>query len=225
MAVAFDASSEVAETTGDPSWTHTPVGTPKGVLVYIGQRGVNTDQVTTVTYGGVAMTRLEKVDDNAGELLTAYLYFLGSSIPTGAQTILVDQTGGAAKKCMAISVTASGDTAVEDSNVASGDAANPSVALTTGASQETWASGFLVSGHNATSGVTAGSGFTMVLQSDTGNQVFNLERITANDAGGGVTVDFTAAIEDVAMVAVAVKEAGGGGAPSPRLLGTLGVGT
>lgn len=36
-------------------WTHTPVGTPRGIIVQVVQNA-GTDEVTGVTYGSVAMT-------------------------------------------------------------------------------------------------------------------------------------------------------------------------
>src|SRR5688572_13669586 len=116
MAIAFDAASNVAAGNGTLSWTHTPVGTPKGVLVLIASASL-TDQVAAATYGGTAMTELadspllQTVGDEGGSV---YGYFLGSSVPTGAQTVEVTVTGAASKRAVAVTVTAAGDTAVED---------------------------------------------------------------------------------------------------------------
>jgi hypothetical protein len=223
VAVAFDAFGEASESTTDISYTHTPVGTPKGVVVYIAQRGVNTDDVATVTYGGVGMSRLHKADDSAVELFTMYVYFLGSGIPTGAQTVSVDSTSGSAKKVYSITVTATGDTAVEDSDAVGGDATNPSVSLST--TVETYVSACLISGHNTAGSVTAGAGYTIIDSSDTGNQTIFLEDVDTNPSAGSLTPGFTAALEDAAIGAVALKDTGGGGAVTVRVLGTLGVGT
>ena len=55
-APAFDAVScigaDTDSNTGDLSWTHTPVGTPRGVIVLVAQNVANGDEVDGVTYGG-----------------------------------------------------------------------------------------------------------------------------------------------------------------------------
>jgi hypothetical protein len=119
MAVAFDATSEShTGTTGSTSeasfsWTHTPVGTPAGVVVYVMTDGTATDLVTSVTYGGTAMAAVSGglAADTAGEVGQCKAYFLGASIPTGAQTVVVNRTNTAdTMYAIAISVTAGADT-------------------------------------------------------------------------------------------------------------------
>src|SRR5687767_14850053 len=90
MAVAFDAASR--STTGfdnnTVTWTHTPVGTPRGVVVIVGIEGAS-DQIASVTYGGVAMTRMRTAHRTTAEAGGCFGYFLGSGIPTGAQSVTV----------------------------------------------------------------------------------------------------------------------------------------
>lgn len=121
MAVAYDAASEsdtAATITGDVShasfsWTHTPVGTPKGVLVFV-TAFADAEKTTSVTYGGVPMTLVDSAHQNDGTKpgrCTAY--FLGSGIPTGAQTVVVNRVNDATTMyAMAVTVTALTDTAV-----------------------------------------------------------------------------------------------------------------
>lgn len=122
MAVAFDAASEShAGTTGSVSvasfnWTHTPVGTPKGVLVYtfVGP-GSSSDLATAVDYGGTNVPAVSggRAVDTAGEPGDCKAWFLGSSVPTGAQTVTVTRTNNAATVyAIAFTVTAAGDTEV-----------------------------------------------------------------------------------------------------------------
>ena len=88
MSVARDAVTEApASFTTSTSFTHTPVGTPKGVIVYVAQNASSTDENGSISYGGVALTKQTFAHDTATELLGAYAYFLGSGIPTGAQTV------------------------------------------------------------------------------------------------------------------------------------------
>lgn len=78
------------------SWTHTPIGTARGVVVFVNTIG-SADLSTSVTYGGVAMSRVANstASDTATEPGTVTAWFLGSSIPTGSQTVVVSRTNSA----------------------------------------------------------------------------------------------------------------------------------
>src|SRR3989338_6515570 len=86
-AVAHDAASEShTGTTGSTNqasftWTHTPAGTPRGVLVYVFTRSA-TLTVTGVTYGGIAMTAVAggAAVDTGGEPGRVDAFFLGASV-------------------------------------------------------------------------------------------------------------------------------------------------
>jgi len=104
MPVAFDAVTifPATEATGNFSETHTPAGTPRGVIVLINQEEtVGSDEVTSVTYGGMPLTEvpLSPVINTQGEGGVVYGYYLGSSVPAGAQTVAVNvDAGGSPKK-------------------------------------------------------------------------------------------------------------------------------
>ena len=121
MAVAHSAASEShTGTTGSTnqaafSWTHTQTGTPQGVVVFVSTFASVTDLITSVTYGGVALTRLSggSAQDAAGELGRMDAFFLGSGLGTGNQTITVNRTNNATVMyAAAATVTAGADTAV-----------------------------------------------------------------------------------------------------------------
>src|SRR3990167_10719274 len=80
--IAFDASSETTGTTS-LSWTHTPVGTPRGVFVGVSATVDLSDVVSACTYGPVSMSRVAIATRDGFEDGTVYAFFLGSSIPTG----------------------------------------------------------------------------------------------------------------------------------------------
>ncbi|MDP3794259.1 MAG: hypothetical protein Q8R07_05960, partial [Candidatus Uhrbacteria bacterium] len=118
--VANDAASEShTGTTGSASeasfsWTHTPVGTPRGVLVFVTTISA-TKTVTSVTYGGVAMTEITAgvAIDTVTEPGRIDTFFLGSSVPTGAQTVTVNRTNNTVVMyAVAATVTAGGNTEV-----------------------------------------------------------------------------------------------------------------
>jgi len=116
LAVAHDAVSESADASSvsSYSWTHTPSGTPTGILVYTFCNG-SADIESAVTYGGESMTAVTGgfAQDTAGEDGYCKAWFLGggSTIPTGAQTVEVTRTNNADTTYgVAVSVTSSDNT-------------------------------------------------------------------------------------------------------------------
>lgn len=210
MTVAYDAVGSQPTQTTSPSWTHTPVGTPKGILVFVLQYATGSDDVTGVTYGGVAMTELgsSPLLHTTGETFTVYAYFLGSNIPTGAQTVAV--TGSSSNKCgVSFSVTASGDTVVQNHSafVNSDSQADPSASLSLGGKTCFVALGAM-SGHNGVASTTPSSGWTSSFEdvSAGGTQVslsYKYDTIGSTD----VTVGWTQTAEDATAIAVAITEA------------------
>lgn len=133
MAVSFDAATASSRAVGgaDPfTFTHTPVGTPRGVFVgaAYGAAGSNPAVWGTTTYGGVTMTRLSSADaiafKAAGEFGGTALWFLGTGIPTGAQTVSVDMTSDATSEFFCVTVTGANDTEVVDSEGKTNQAAS-----------------------------------------------------------------------------------------------------
>lgn len=215
MAVAHDAAFELVRTlTTNPfSWTHTPVGTPRGVVVYIEHDTSATDHVTGVTYGGVAMARVVRATDTAAEPGAAEMWFLGASIPTGAQTVEVTLSTGTDDNfhCVSATVTASDDTEVVDFDGVSEDASNPAVTLAYAGRTCISYVGAHLGGSNIAD-YTEKSGQESVHTHDWGILQSQFSRQTTPG-----TSDFTAGwdratADDAALVAVAVSEVAGGGA-------------
>jgi hypothetical protein len=219
MAVAFDAFSNGTAGTGDISWTHTPVGTPRGVIVIV--LGVSgTDGVSGVTYGGSAMTEVTGSPNlkASTELAGVYVYFLGTSIPTGAQTVAMTSANVHLKSISAITLTADADTEVVDSDatINSDSAADPSVTLSLGGRTAFAAIG-LVSGQDAVTGITPLTDWTSRLEQDAGAVTvghYTYDTIGSTD----VTAGWTQTAEDATAIALAVSEVAGGGDPEGRLL-------
>lgn len=205
-AVAFDAFSSVAQGTGNLSWTHTPVGTPRGIIVLIAQNVGTTDEVSTVTYGGTGMTEIASFNcDTTGEPGCVYAYFLGSSIPTGAQTVSVTVTGASAKRASAISLTATANTEIVSSVTSiNADTSNPSATLSL-SSRTSFVAEVLHSGQNAVTGITPLTNWTSRLENDYGNQTagwYTYDIIGTSD----VTVGWTQTNDDAAIFAVGASE-------------------
>lgn len=119
MAVGFDASSESATastgsaSTATYSWSHGGAASGvKGVLVFTFE-WANADDANSVTYGGVTVPAVTGglAADTATEAGRCKAWFLGSGVPQGTQTVLVNRTNNAnVMYGVAITVTAIRDT-------------------------------------------------------------------------------------------------------------------
>lgn len=204
-AIEFDAASEGTAGTGTISWTHTPVGTPKGVVVGVSTRSTSLDEITAVTYGGVAMTLVDHAEDTAGEQCRTAVYFLGTGIPTGAQTVSVTVSGSNDKWAACETFTAPFDTQVGDFGIAEESQADPSVALsTTGPS---FGVAVLTSGSNAPGDNVPNAGYTESNNHDFALLTASMIHADAQDADGTFTIGWTSLTDDVAMVALAIEQA------------------
>ena len=114
MAVAHDAASESATNSSVASFTvsHTPVGTPAGVLVYTYNFNSATNEATSVTYGAANVPAVTggEAADTLNEPGSCKAWFLGSGVPTGAQTVTINRTNNTnTMYAIVITVTAGGD--------------------------------------------------------------------------------------------------------------------
>lgn len=212
MTVAHDAVTEdVTQTLGwdaaaDPyTFDHTPSGTPRGIAVFLNQ-ATSGDMVSGVTYGGVAMSRVQIASDTATEPWTCYCYFLGASIPTGTQTVSIDHTGGTSGTTAfyCVSVTAAADTEIGTSAIDEGDQANPSAALDTG-SNSSLRYAFIRSGLPNVTDLALLTDMSAVLSEDHGASVTRLDRQTTASTGS-FTIGWTSSSDDVAAIYIAIQE-------------------
>lgn len=208
--ISFDAFSNSGAINFSHSWTHTPVGTPRGVLVLIVQTVSVTDEVTSVTYGGVAMSEvpLSPMIHTAGsEDGVCYGYFLGAGIPTGARTVAVTVTASSTMYVVVMSLTATADLVVDSTGFL--DAASgltPSATVATTADTTTFVAGVLKSGGATTAVFSPGTGYTDVAEFDFGTSGASWIRKTVNATGGNVVVAWTSTLEEPAgILAVAIK--------------------
>jgi len=206
MAVAHDAATLIGTGTGTIEGTHTPSGTPRGVVVAIVQDG-SAEEVTAVTYGGVALTKQVFKGQATAEAGSAQFWFLGSGVPTGAQTVKVTVSGSNTRAVTCMTLTGSEDLAVAATgSTAAESATNPSVSLETG-NLETVAYGATFSGEQA-SGVGVGAGLTQLTEGQltTVSTTYNTLRRTENPTAN-TTVSWTYSNDEAASVGIAVKEA------------------
>jgi hypothetical protein len=203
MAIAKDALS----TSNLASYTHTPVGTPRGVLVMIPNESA-TDQVTGVTYGGVAMTEIDlsPLLASGSEGGGCYGYFLGSSVPTGAQTVAATISVGS-PHIITMTVTADTDTEIVTTGTINETAVtgDRTGTLSTGGRSTVVVEVGWCSASAATS-ITQITGWTAHNESDEGAEVnfrYSYDTVGTSDVTFGVTVGGT---EDVAVLAAAIGE-------------------
>lgn len=182
----------------------TPSRPPKGVVVMIAAAAAET--IDSVTYGGVALAHVETANDTSGETGGSRVYFLGTGIPTGPQNVEVAYTGTGAKRVYVAIVKGSSDTEVVDSGVVQEDAADPQVALDSGAVVAMRYAN-LFSGQGTLSNVTPVAGATELLEFLIGSTMRALVRQT-NASSGSFSIGWTAGSDDVAMVALAIAENG-----------------
>lgn len=210
MTVAYDSLGGTIRTgTGSPTtWTHTPSGTPRAVMVAVIHGISTTDHCTAVSYGGVPLSRVIRATDAAGEPGAAEWWLLGSGIPTGAQT--VSATCGSTTDDIAllsIAMTAAADTQVLVSDKVEGDASNPQLTLARGGVSGLGITA-IYSGHNAPSSLTNLSGNSDVDEGDLGAFCYKINRQTTAGTAD-VAQGWTATSEDVALVAMVISEVTG----------------
>lgn len=204
MTVAYDAfSSGIGANTY--SFTHTPVGTPRAVIVYTTTGGAG--DVTGVTYGGVAMTQMTGSPNNlsGAEAGNVTGWFLGASIPTGAQSVSVT-SGAATKIAYCNTLTGAADTEIVDvdATINSTSQADPSVTLSLGG-RTCFASICLYSGHDAATSVTPFSGWTSRNETDVGAQIlayYTYDTVGTTD----VTSGWTQTADDALAITAAISE-------------------
>lgn len=104
MAVAWDSGSE-SHTGTTPStsqasftWNHTPVGTPRAVVVFVFNTNANANDATSVTYGGTNLAAVSGgvAADTATEPGRCQAWFVtASNLPTGLQAVVVNRNNNA----------------------------------------------------------------------------------------------------------------------------------
>lgn len=178
MAVAYDAYSRSGDGfASSVTWAHTCAGSDRYLLVGIYCDSAS-DQVTGVTYNGVAMTRIARFASG----VSIYLYGLVAPA-TGANNIIASFTGAIGADVAAMSFTGvDGASAVNDNDgllngFQSSPATTPTMTINTGG----MAAGFCAAKDDMTNNFAAGTGTTLAGSS----QFLNL-------LGGGYGLNSTA---------------------------------
>jgi hypothetical protein len=220
MAVAFDAvgpgATGTISATSPLTWSHTCTGTNGALLVGVsfGQAGGSSGADTnTVTYNGVAMTRLGAVSSN--NQTDGYVELYGLIAPaTGANTVSVSHTtAGTVHHIVAGSVSFTGAASFGTAVTNFGSSTTPTVNVT-----GTTAGNMVVDACCDAQGLIS-SNQTLRWESagsDANTAACNAGQSTAA-AGGTITMSWAAPTDWWGIVAAEVIAAGGGAPTAPTL--------
>lgn len=214
MAVAFISSTESERTgTTDPhTFSVTVDAAAKGLLLFIGHGTSSTDHApatAVVTIGGKRLGKVATATDTATEPGRVDCWFLGHDLPaSGVQTVSVDLASGTTDDMHFVVVQLSGSTSLELVDIktlSDTNGANPSVTLAYGG-RTCIGVGMLYTG-TATVGTDSVKNANM-----TTAQLFDIAAFGTSveyqttPGTSDFVFSYTAAADDVALVAVAVSE-------------------
>ena len=218
MAVAYDFGQEsyTGTTQGSVSeasftWSHNPVGVPRGVLVFVITMLSDTQHVTSVTYDGVNVPAVSGggVASGSAEAGRCDAFFLGSGVPTtDPANVVVNRTNDAVEMyAVSITVTADVDTEVYTAGIVTlagvGTLAQQSVDDGSPGSNSVRFAGLFY----GEAGVAAvGADSTLVHNFDTGAITGNVVRETTAGQGARNVGWTDADSDDRAAVHLAVRE-------------------
>ena len=209
MTVTVDVATENVRTltTSPQTFSHAGAASGvKGVVLAIVHGTSSTDYVSAASYGGVALTRKQRNVDTATEPGAAELWFLGTGVPQGTQT--VSYTPGATTDdihAVAITLLGADDLEVVTQGGIDNNVADPSVTLAYSGRTCMSLAAFYGGGAAPTS-FTPNANCSTVHDHDLG--AFYSEIIRQTTAGSSdFAIGGTAATDDVAYAAIAVSEA------------------
>lgn len=206
-AITLDLASEGTGTTTF-TWSHAGGANIEGGVVGCFCEGCTTDVISGAKWGASAMTLVGNAIDTAGEPGSTEVYWIGSSVPSGTQTIECTVASGTLlKHGVAFGVQAAGDVQLAGTfcTIATGDPDEPScsVATITGAR---FGFVFIYSGLNTEGNASAGAGFTLGPTNDYGTKTSASEYETTQGTGNLTATFVTTAGDDVAMLGMAFEQ-------------------
>lgn len=214
MAIAHDVTTVAAadySSTGTQNTTHTAGASARAAVVLVHQNASTADQISDITYDGVAMTRL-RFDTEATEAGGVYIYWLdGITGGGGAVTVAMTTTGTAVKRLVVSTMTVAAGTKVSvgsQDSATSASGTNPTVTLTGLNSAVTYYSYLVLHSGLQTMTTTPGTGWTSIHNADLGATGRGMARRTAVDTGiTTLAATWTAATaDDYVISAVAFYE-------------------
>jgi hypothetical protein len=200
-------------TTNPQTWTHTPAAgpPPDGIVVTVVHGTTSTDHVTGITYGGVPMTRAVTAAHTGTEPGRADIWFLGTGIPPGLQTISATLATATTDDIHFVSNSIYNDEhtdmVVVDSDSQVGILANPSRTLQYGGANAL-AIGAFYGGGAAPSAFVPNANCLSSTSWDMGNFYSFIFRQRAAGTAD-FTIGGTAVSDDVALAVAAFGKSGG----------------
>jgi len=223
--VAFEADSFSTAGTSTRSVSH-PGVTPRAVIACLLGAGSAADEVSTCDYGGTNIPEIgaSPIAKATGEPGSVAMFFLGSSIPTGTQTVTCTATGSAATKILYVTtLTATTDTEVvaADTSINSDSVANPSSTLAL-SGRTSFVDLCLFTGQDTGGGITQLGGWTNQNEtvSSAGFAHYTYDTVGSTD----VTIGWSQSADDAVAIGVAISEVSAGAPPCRRGLLMLGAG-
>lgn len=135
MAISVNATrtESVRTATTDPyTFNYTPsAGTVRGICVTAIHSDSSTDHISSMTYGGVAMSRAVTAADTTTEAGRADIWWLGRAVPAGTQTVSVDLTSATTDDIQFVVFAFMGDKNIDlvDFDSINANTANPSITM------------------------------------------------------------------------------------------------
>lgn len=225
MGVGIDAVSEQVRTaTTDPfTFSHTGQaqgsGGVQGVLVAVINGTTATDEVNAITYGGVALARQISTSDTATEPGRAQWWW-ADAVPGGTQTVSVDFTSatGTDQHIVVVTLTGAAALVVQATGSVNENTSDPLLVIDRG---PVGARVFtaVYSGLASPANLTPVGTTTAIHDNDFGNFVSRVDR-SPGQASGNLSVGYTSAIDDLAMVVIAISEYAPDGTTVPYVGGS-----
>lgn len=216
MTIVLASAANLGTATGNFSANFNPgTGvTAKALWVPILQNNEFSDTVTGVKYGGVTVPRVSGgyVRDTIGEPGAAYSYYLGSGIPTGTQVLIVSAAAsGLASRVFGImAFTANSDTRLAGNSpkTLQDNQADPQITVSA-ISGASLGLACIFTGANDPLTPVPISGYSDLFEHDFGAACGVAIYQTAEQASGNNRMGWTMLSDDVAMIGIAIEEAGG----------------
>ena len=205
MTVAYDSNAESAVAANPQAVNLVPAGTLRGVVAFLSQTGHATDIVTSVSAGGVGMTRVRSDADTTGVPGRVYAYQLGTGIPTDTLSLSVARTEATTVlHLVVIGLTAAADTEVVDSDGLSVNQADPQVTLQYATRTCLSLCGLYSSANDVTEPVDLAT-MTRIRSHDFGTEVSVVSRQTTAGSAD-FTIGYVAPSVNLALTALAISE-------------------
>ncbi len=207
--VVFDAATSPPTFVNHVSlitWTHTPVGTPTAVAVIV-SGGFYGETITSVTYGGAAMTLQDRADNAGGGGAGSYAAIYGLANPAaGAQTVNV-QLAGVDYYAGASSLTVTGSDLTTcfsaSNNTTYASSASPTISVTTGSED------LVIDGLCINAAMSPLNGYQTQRWDAGPGAIYAMGCSTANGTGGSVSMGWNCGAGVPSAYIVAAFKAGG----------------